>query len=195
MKERLRENQRACRIRRQELIDGLRNRVRELEERDVQATVAMQSAARAVEWENSRLRVLLSSRGVSAGEIDAFLRSETGSSPADQHQQNTAALKPIQNDGSQACSQPSPIPTHAFTGGCTARGACIATASPVESNISLAPKPTAMVTLCDKAAVIIADAHGHRDTEYALNALGCSQQTKDCVVNNVKIFDIIGQTL
>ncbi|EFX06174.1 hypothetical protein CMQ_4243 [Grosmannia clavigera kw1407] len=182
VKKRLRENQRACRVRQKELIEDLRRRVRELEDRGIQATKEMQCTARAVEWENNRLRALLSSHGISTGEIDNFLRPETKSHLA--WDQGTAAestephVMAPQNVG------------QVFAGDFTDLGELQA-----ESSITLAREPATMVTLCDKAAKIVAEAHGHRDTEVALNALGCARKTKDCVVNNVKIFDIIGQTL
>jgi hypothetical protein len=69
----VRENQRRSRARRQDLVNHLQQRLREYEEKEVQATLAMQLAARRVVWENSRLRVLLAHRGVSTEEIDTFL--------------------------------------------------------------------------------------------------------------------------
>ncbi len=52
---------------------------------------------------------------------------------------------------------------------------------------------SSMETLCDAAATIIADLHGHGDKMLAFTALGCPG-TKDCVVQNIKIFDLIDKT-
>lgn len=71
-----RENQRRSRKRRREFVEDLQRRVLEYEQGGIQATVEMQKAARAVAAENSALRTLLASRGVSEDEIKAFLSSQ-----------------------------------------------------------------------------------------------------------------------
>lgn len=72
---RVRENQRRSRARRNELIKDLQHRLREYEEKEIHATLVMQFAGRRVNWENTQLRDLLASKGVSGEEIDQFLRS------------------------------------------------------------------------------------------------------------------------
>ncbi|EUC41560.1 hypothetical protein COCMIDRAFT_105873 [Bipolaris oryzae ATCC 44560] len=72
---RIRENQRRSRNQRKELIQDLRRRVQEYEIKGVTATQEMQRAARKVAEENSLLRGLLASRGVTHNEVEAYLRS------------------------------------------------------------------------------------------------------------------------
>lgn len=72
---RIRENQRRSRNQRKELIQDLRRRVQEYEIKGVAATQEMQRAARKVAEENSLLRSLLASRGVTHHEVEAYLRS------------------------------------------------------------------------------------------------------------------------
>jgi hypothetical protein len=49
--------------------------LREYEQKELQATVFMQLAAKKVAWENAQLRNLLASKGVSGQDIEEFLRS------------------------------------------------------------------------------------------------------------------------
>ncbi|KAF9874903.1 hypothetical protein CkaCkLH20_07597 [Colletotrichum karsti] len=72
---RIRDNQRRSRARHKEFVDELQRKVQEYEKRGVEATVQMQKAARDVSIENARLKSLLASRGVSAEQIEAYLRS------------------------------------------------------------------------------------------------------------------------
>ncbi|KAK4118197.1 hypothetical protein N657DRAFT_675692 [Parathielavia appendiculata] len=72
---RIRDNQRRSRARRRELVEELKARVREYERQGVQATVEMRQAARRVAIENSRLRALLSSHGVTGEQVDHYLAS------------------------------------------------------------------------------------------------------------------------
>ncbi|KAH7368700.1 hypothetical protein B0T11DRAFT_66742 [Plectosphaerella cucumerina] len=75
---RIRDNQRRSRARRKEYVEELQRQVQEYEKQGVQASLDIQKAARDVSIENSRLRTLLSHRGVSAPEVDAYLRSFDG---------------------------------------------------------------------------------------------------------------------
>ena len=50
--------------------------------------------------------------------------------------------------------------------------------------------PSSMETLCDAAAIMIADLHGHRDRDIAYSALGCGGK-KNCVVKNTELFDLL----
>ncbi|USP75910.1 hypothetical protein yc1106_03184 [Curvularia clavata] len=80
---RIRENQRRSRNQRKELIQDLQRRVQEYELKGVAATQEMQRAARKVAEENSRLRSLLASRGVTRDEVEAYLRSfDLGTAPS-----------------------------------------------------------------------------------------------------------------
>ncbi|CCF40100.1 hypothetical protein CH063_10762 [Colletotrichum higginsianum] len=72
---RIRDNQRRSRARHKEFVDELQRKVQEYEKRGIEASLQMQKAARDVAIENSRLRALLASRGVSNDQVDAYLRS------------------------------------------------------------------------------------------------------------------------
>lgn len=72
---RIRDNQRRSRARHKEFVDELQRKVQEYEKRGIEASLQMQKAARDVAIENSRLRALLASRGVSNEQVDAYLRS------------------------------------------------------------------------------------------------------------------------
>ncbi|SPO00766.1 uncharacterized protein DNG_03514 [Cephalotrichum gorgonifer] len=78
---RIRDNQRRSRLRHREFVDDLQRKVREYEAQGVQATLDMQRAARVVALENSRLRSLLSSKGVSDEEVESYLASPTEPRP------------------------------------------------------------------------------------------------------------------
>jgi hypothetical protein len=83
----VRDNQRRSRERRKELIDDLQKRLREYEQKEMQATVAIQLAAQNVARENSRLRELLANKGISNQEIEQFLHTQPQTEPnlASQH--------------------------------------------------------------------------------------------------------------
>ena len=70
---RIRENQRRARSRRKELIDDLKSRIRDYETQGVIVTAQVQKAARKVLLENRRLCALLTEKGVSKGEVQAYL--------------------------------------------------------------------------------------------------------------------------
>ncbi|CAJ2514021.1 Uu.00g021400.m01.CDS01 [Anthostomella pinea] len=77
-----RQNQQRSRARQREYVADLERRVRAYEARDARATVEMQRAAREVAWRNERLVAMLRSRGVSAEEIERFLRAGEGEGAA-----------------------------------------------------------------------------------------------------------------
>jgi hypothetical protein len=81
---RVRDNQRRHRVRQKELIADLQNRLDEYERLGAHATLEMQRAARHVARENESLRALLSQKGVSATEVEEFLRVCDSGSAADQ---------------------------------------------------------------------------------------------------------------
>ncbi|KAI1497459.1 hypothetical protein F5X99DRAFT_362464 [Biscogniauxia marginata] len=78
-----RQNQRRCRARRNEYVAALEARLREYEASEVQASIDMQRAARAVVWKSERLVMLLARHGVSQEEVNAFLQL------SDEHAQAT----------------------------------------------------------------------------------------------------------
>ncbi|KAH6654199.1 hypothetical protein BKA67DRAFT_564401 [Truncatella angustata] len=71
-----RESQRRSRARQRELVEDLRKRLDEFEQRGVRATMEMQEAARAVVAENQLLRALLATHNVSRKEIEDYLSLE-----------------------------------------------------------------------------------------------------------------------
>ncbi|EWC44391.1 hypothetical protein DRE_01217 [Drechslerella stenobrocha 248] len=82
---RIRNNQRRSRANRKAYVASLERKLEEYSARGIQATVEMQSAARAVATENQRLRALLCKIGVSPDEVTAYLqsfRAPDGPSPA-----------------------------------------------------------------------------------------------------------------
>lgn len=72
---RIRDNQRRSRARHREFVNELKAKIREYERQGVQATLEMRRAARRVALENSRLRSLLASRGVTDDEVNQYLAS------------------------------------------------------------------------------------------------------------------------
>ncbi|KAK1637615.1 hypothetical protein BDP81DRAFT_211613 [Colletotrichum phormii] len=102
---RIRDNQRRSRARHKEFVDELQRKVQDYEKRGTQASLQMQKAARDVAFENSRLatentrlRALLVSKGVSNGEVDAHLRSfDDEGSKGSPTASNTTTLAPILN--------------------------------------------------------------------------------------------------
>lgn len=69
-------------------MEDLQRKVRDYEVRGVQATLDMQRAARTVALENSRLRALLSSKGVSEVELEKYLVSPGEGFRAQQREPN-----------------------------------------------------------------------------------------------------------
>lgn len=72
---RIRDNQRRSRARHRDYVEEMKARIREYERRDAQATLDMRHAARAVALENSRLRSLLASHGITSDEVEMHLGS------------------------------------------------------------------------------------------------------------------------
>lgn len=103
-----RESQRRSRERRRDLVDDLKRRLHEYENRDAVATLEMQNAARAVNAENQRLRTLLKMRGVGQVELDQFLAEDDALTPArwnlkQEHDQlNARSIVPHGHDTSAA---------------------------------------------------------------------------------------------
>ncbi|WQF76263.1 hypothetical protein CDEST_01277 [Colletotrichum destructivum] len=72
---RIRDNQRRSRARRKELINELQRKVQEYERQGIEASLPMQTGASEVAAENSRLRALLASRGLSNEQVDSHLKT------------------------------------------------------------------------------------------------------------------------
>ncbi len=99
---RIRDNQRRSRARHREFVDELKARLDEYDRRGVQATLDMRRAARAVALENSRLRSLLASRGITSEDIEMYLASfnnhVSGDSAVIAPTAQTDELPPVSSD-------------------------------------------------------------------------------------------------
>ncbi|ERS95278.1 hypothetical protein HMPREF1624_08155 [Sporothrix schenckii ATCC 58251] len=166
----LRENQRRSRARQKELMEDMRQRLREYETQGVQATLDMQSAARTVAAENRCLRALLAEHGVAGDAVDDYLR-KSGIGPA--------AIPAAKMPAVYVAPQETPCNTVSS-----------ASASPAVSQCttSRAASPGTLMD-CDVAASIVADLHGHGDHSLARSTLGCT--TGSCSVKTTQVFTII----
>ncbi|KAI1335456.1 hypothetical protein F5Y15DRAFT_250153 [Xylariaceae sp. FL0016] len=73
---RIRDNQRRSRARRKEYVQDLEKRLRLFESKGVEASFAIQQAARKVNEENRRLRALLSRAGLNEQGVNALLQND-----------------------------------------------------------------------------------------------------------------------
>lgn len=214
--QRVRDNQRRSRARRKELLDDLQTRLDECHRRGVQATVEMQQAARHVARENQRLRALLTRKGVPDAEVDAFLRVGDPSFIDEQMLRAQGGRTTTHCDEGQS-------PTTAYGGrtseppfGFISRDKGSAEGSSLQRDYPLAPstdfpgpsedtpsylaepdfgsKPS-METSCDVAASILANMQGHGDTNRARVSLGCGPGSGTCVVNNMRVLDLLDETV
>lgn len=80
---RVRDNQRRSRARKKEYLQDLERRVRQAEQQGVQASAAIQAAARQVAEENQKLRQLLRHHGVNDRHIATYLSSGVVVPPGD----------------------------------------------------------------------------------------------------------------
>ncbi|KAI0442148.1 hypothetical protein F4803DRAFT_385525 [Xylaria telfairii] len=203
-----RENQQRSRARRREHVASLEARVRAFESREVQATLAMQRAARHVAWVNERLMELLASKGVARAEVDEFLRraGEATAGREDYAGGESFGVGVPQGgkegehgggDGSSA-NERNAADTGMGVGvsGDDEPDAC-------DGEESQTPKrsvgdevdeetPPALVTSCDDAAGIIAGFQGHGDVAHARRVLGCGDAT-NCHVKNTLLFQLMDE--
>ncbi|EFY89842.1 hypothetical protein MAC_04051 [Metarhizium acridum CQMa 102] len=93
---RIRDNQRRSRARRKEYVENLERKVQEYERRGVEATLEMQQAARTVAVENSRLKMMLASLGVSEGDVDDFLAACQDREAAEAL--SSVSMRPVHHD-------------------------------------------------------------------------------------------------
>ncbi|KAL1890773.1 hypothetical protein Sste5346_008098 [Sporothrix stenoceras] len=183
----LRENQRRARARQKELIEDMRQRLRTYENEGVQASLDMQSAARAVAAENRCLRTLLAQYGMSYEAVDEFLRNNgvgrTTIPAAGPPAMPQDTLREIPQDISQ--DRPKDAPRESPPG---TFSPCTTTTPISPRDLSRAPSPGTLMD-CDIAASIVADLHGHGDHNLARTTLGCS--TGSCSVKTTQVFSII----
>ncbi|KAK3985972.1 hypothetical protein QBC44DRAFT_297851 [Cladorrhinum sp. PSN332] len=110
---RIRDNQRRSRARKKEYVDELEQRIRDFEQRGVQATAEVQVAARKVAEENKKLRALLRLHGVSEAGIQEYLAAEETSQShgyASRPQQQQPQQHP--QECSKSPNQPDPDEEH-----------------------------------------------------------------------------------
>ncbi|KAG7287924.1 hypothetical protein NEMBOFW57_007442 [Staphylotrichum longicolle] len=101
---RVRDNQRRSRARKKEYLQDLERRVRQAEQQGVQASAAIQAAARQVAEENQKLRQLLRHHGVNDRNIETYLSSgvvvvppgDSRVQPGDCHVDNTKISNAIE---------------------------------------------------------------------------------------------------
>ncbi|KAK6508855.1 hypothetical protein TWF481_003621 [Arthrobotrys musiformis] len=127
-KARIRDNQRRSRANKKEYIASLEQKIAEYNARGVQATIEMQTAARAVALENERLRKLLDEVGVSPERVNAYLQSFAGVSPGFQSQIKEETPKP------SSCEKGSGAAT-------SCRGLCGSSRKPSDEMVLPLPPP------------------------------------------------------
>lgn len=110
---RVRDNQRRSRARRKEYIQHLEQRLRTFESQGVVAAQEIQQAGRKVAKENALLRSLLVLRGVTADEIEAFLKSHAEFPPQAMPCSASAISRPVappvEPSVDPGVSQPAPL--------------------------------------------------------------------------------------
>ncbi|EAA34649.1 hypothetical protein GE21DRAFT_607 [Neurospora crassa] len=211
-RQRVRENQRRSRARREELMRDLQRRLDEQERLGVQATFEMQQAARQVAHENRRLRALLFQKGVSDAEVDEFLgRGDPGL--IDNQQVHDRLVPNAERPKTPArscnlnssCENP-PHRTEENSGLLESIGPPDEDDTPTvledwphssETSSSHLTDPavlynSGMETSCDVAAAILANMHGHADTSRIRVVLGCTGPS-DCIVKNTRVFDLLDE--
>ena len=217
-----RESQRRSRARHRELVEDMQRRLREYELRGAENNLQIQRAARAVALENERLRRLLARHGVSAAEVETFLRacgdedncpSSSSAVPA-----RPAASLPSQRALSAAsCSSAGPPEPSSHSIGRIPDGSALdlqprsAVGTPIQPpscskplSLEVTPGPdrpasapapsttTMLETHCDDAAGIIAQLCGDGDSARARAVLGCAGST-DCAVRNTVLFQLMDE--
>lgn len=201
-------------------MEDLQRKVREHEAREVQATLEMQRAARVVALENSRLRSLLSSKGVSEDEVERYLASpgegcqaprreaagsgccsEGSGAPEDVAQRTSSSPASSRGAATEAGAltslkrlvnerRPQPFDTLEREPERPATRARTAARQAQPSSES-APAPTSFHEMsCSAAAEIIAGAHGHGDACLARTVLGCVDSS-NCVIRNTQVLQVL----
>jgi hypothetical protein len=219
-KEDSRQAQQRSRARHRDYVASLEQRVAEFERAGVGATLEMQRAARRVAATNERLMALLALRGVSRGEVEAFLAADPGAvasfAPAHASMDGcSAALTAAgtvdgavaleglsssstcrQSDEVRACGEASDShhsssnDRHLIHKICTPSKAISPGSNDRETNDSAFPKE---VTSCETAATIIVNLRGNGDgLVEARQALGCSGDLP-CSVKNTHLFQLMSE--
>lgn len=215
---RIRNNQRKSRARRKDYLHGVEERLRRFEQRGVEASIELQSAARLVADENTQLRSLLKSHGVTEFEVNEFLQNNSFSRRLSGRSYNR--LSTINDNSAELVkSTVSPLleTTRELPAPTDRRPSSrqrnydehigLSEQTEVTSEV-VQDKPQSLnsysdsssesnsmpemsnATSCMVAATIIAGMRDDRTSEEISAELGCPSGT-DCKVNNVTIFEIM----
>ncbi|KAI9843932.1 MAG: hypothetical protein M1838_002399 [Thelocarpon superellum] len=206
---RIRENQRRSRTRRREHMQEMQQRLRQYELHGVEASTALQAAARKVACENQCLRDMLSERGVTSQQIDAVLARKTQESvdglgwaddlPLTMTTPTLASV--IAPLAFSSAPPPPPSPSLPHQGGgsrCEVRRAHPESTrvSPPEAIVASGDSNT---TSCVQAAMIIASMNikPGMTGEEIREELGCPPDAmdpaRDCQVENLTVFRVLDQ--
>ncbi|KAF3087269.1 hypothetical protein TWF569_008956 [Orbilia oligospora] len=205
-KARIRDNQRRSRANKKEYVASLEQKIAEYNAQGVQATIEMQTAARAVALENERLRKLLGEVGVSSERINSYLQSFSVS-PEPQTQRLEIPK----------CMQCEKLPR--IAGSCV--GPCGGSRKPTDKRVLPPPdmpepkvrevRPaeifktgpsfcseyggdTTLETPCEAAASIILQMKGHGDKSTLYTKFGCrSGSIGSCTIKNTDLFRIMDE--
>ena len=195
----------------------MRTRLQDYEQREIQATLELQQAARKVAWENERLRSLMASKGVARQEIEDYLEHCRRGLASPDSVQNGRHTPLVISVGSPSIlespyHQEHPLKPNVHRDvegmpieadprfGDTSPSAetksyhdavTIQRVSHSHSNIDGADPPKAPYeTSCEVAANIIASMRWHGDREEARVELGCDGP-RECTVKNTTVFQIM----
>jgi hypothetical protein len=185
-------------MRQKEHIEELKQRIAEFEKNGVEATIAVQQAARRVAQENRVLRDMLELKGVSNEEIESFMRNSSSSSSSSS---KNAFLQSSQRSSTLTVAIHPPASN---TGCCSIPITPQSVASP-ESNqesistgtiyhsaplqVTTITSPVDFGTPCDQAADLLVSMRGV-DREQALAELGCSGR-QQCFIKNTELLEIL----
>lgn len=204
----MRDNQRRSRARHKEYVEDIKRKLLDLEERGVQASVAVQQAARKVAEENDLLRELLARKGVYQQEVDEFLRISRKINVGDavynvkcqlparlvtwNSAPGTGPPRPC-NRTDDTSSPPSDLPNQSLGTNNDQRGLLLR--GTADSGVDCAtprfvPEHTGLDTSCEEAATVLAFMRGHGDSERALNELGC-EALSSCRIQNTNLLDVM----
>ncbi|KAH8661987.1 hypothetical protein BX600DRAFT_465248 [Xylariales sp. PMI_506] len=214
-------SQQRSRARHKEYVDGLEKRIRDYEQKGVQATIEMQRVARDVTSKNEKLLALLALHGVRQDEIDTFLSD--GYVPIPSLGASQYRYEPIQIP-SPCCppkhAQPS-FEIQAYPGSsadmvrqsfgppCPAYRVQVApysmegegethnfvpydTPGSIKTSSSTPPESPTELTSCETAAAILANLRGTADVTEARATLGC-ENSRSCSIRNTHLFQLMNE--
>ncbi|KAK6516137.1 hypothetical protein TWF506_006047 [Arthrobotrys conoides] len=205
-KARIRDNQRRSRANKKEYVASLEQKLAEYNARGVQATIEMQTAARAVALENERLRRLLDEVGVSSERINSYLQSFSVS--PEPQAQKLEIPQSIQCEKSPGVTQPCAGPCGGSRKSADERVLPppnmpepeVHEVSPAEifktgpGLCSESGGDPTLETPCEAAASIILQMKGHGDRNAIYTKFGCkSSSMTNCTIRNTDLFRIMDE--